>query len=102
MQMLLKLIKFGIQFPVGENNTVWVGPKIENYYMHGTTPSIYKPVTKQLLLVVMVLLMVQVQILVLVGLTKLIMDLLLVQTLFLKNLKSVIHGTATGLLTNDF
>jgi hypothetical protein len=24
-----------------------VGPKIENYYMHGTTPSIYKPVTKQ-------------------------------------------------------
>ena len=41
------MIKFGIQFPVGENNTVWVGPKIENYYMHGTTPSIYKPVTKQ-------------------------------------------------------
>jgi hypothetical protein len=33
--------------PVGESNTVWVGPKIENYYMHGTTPSIYIPVTKQ-------------------------------------------------------
>ena len=37
MEMLLKLIKFGIQFPVGENITVFVGPKIENYYMHGTT-----------------------------------------------------------------
>ena len=32
--------------PVGENSTIWVGPKIENYYMHGTTPSIYKPVLK--------------------------------------------------------
>ena len=32
--------------PVGENNTVWFGPKIENYYMHATTPSIYKPVLK--------------------------------------------------------
>ena len=27
-------------------NTFWLGPKIENYYMHGTTPSIYKPVLK--------------------------------------------------------
>ena len=32
--------------PVGDNNTVWFGPKIENYYMHATTPSIYKPVLK--------------------------------------------------------
>ena len=44
--MHLKVDKIWYQFPVGENNTVWVGPKIENYYMHGTTPSIYKPVTK--------------------------------------------------------
>ena len=44
---VLKVDKIWYQFPVGENNTVWVGPKIENYYMHGTTPSIYKPVTKQ-------------------------------------------------------
>ena len=39
--------KIWYTFPVGESNTFWVGPKIENYYMHGTTPSIYKPVTKQ-------------------------------------------------------
>ena len=31
---------------IGDNNTFWIGPKIENYYMHGTTPSIYKPVLK--------------------------------------------------------
>tara|TARA_A100001388_G_scaffold256441_1_gene221570 strand:+ start:314 stop:1612 length:1299 start_codon:yes stop_codon:yes gene_type:complete len=43
----LKVDKIWYQFPIGENNTVWVGPKIENYYMHGATPSIYKPVTKQ-------------------------------------------------------
>ena len=43
----LKVDKIWYQFPVGENNTVWIGPKIENYYMHGTTPSLYKPVTKQ-------------------------------------------------------
>jgi len=44
---LLKVDKIWYTFPVGESNTVWVGPKIENYYMHGTSPSIYKPVTKQ-------------------------------------------------------
>ena len=44
---VLKIDKIWYQFPLGENNTVWVGPKIENYYMHGTSPSIYKPVTKQ-------------------------------------------------------
>ncbi|MBO8204890.1 iron uptake porin [Prochlorococcus marinus] len=43
----LEVDKIWYSFPVGDNNTVWVGPKIENYYMHGTTPSIYKPVTKQ-------------------------------------------------------
>ena len=32
--------------PVGENNTIWIGPRVENYYMHATTPSIYKPVLK--------------------------------------------------------
>ena len=43
----LKVDKIWYTFPVGESQTFWVGPKIENYYMHGTTPSIYKPVTKQ-------------------------------------------------------
>ena len=40
----LNVDKLWYSFPVGDKNTVWVGPKIENYYMHGTTPSIYKPV----------------------------------------------------------
>ena len=44
---ILMVDKIWYTFPVGESNTVWIGPKIENYYMHGTTPSIYKPVTKQ-------------------------------------------------------
>ena len=39
--------KIWYTFPYRENHTFWVGPKIENYYMHATTPSIYKPVTKQ-------------------------------------------------------
>ncbi len=43
----LAIDKIWYTFPVGEKNTFWVGPRIENYYMHGTTPSIYKPVTKQ-------------------------------------------------------
>ncbi len=43
---VLKVDKIWYQFPVGESNTVFVGPLIENYYMHGTTPSIYKPVLK--------------------------------------------------------
>ena len=37
--------KIWYTFPYRENHTFWVGPKIENYYMHGTTPSIYKTVT---------------------------------------------------------
>ena len=43
---VIKVDKIWYQFPVGEKNTVFVGPLIENYYMHGTTPSIYKPVLK--------------------------------------------------------
>ena len=46
-QGTLKVDKIWYEFPVGDSNTVWVGPRIENYYMHGTTPSIYQPVTKQ-------------------------------------------------------
>ncbi len=38
--------KIWYTFPLG-NNSFWIGPKIENYYMHATAPSIYKPVTKQ-------------------------------------------------------
>ena len=43
----IKVDKIWYSFPVGESHTLWVGPKIENYYMHGATPSIYKPITKQ-------------------------------------------------------
>jgi len=43
---VLKVDKIWYEFPVGEQNTVFLGPLIENYYMHGTTPSIYKPVLK--------------------------------------------------------
>ena len=43
----LKVDKIWYSFPLGDNNTFWVGPKIENYYMHGASPSIYKPITKQ-------------------------------------------------------
>jgi len=43
----LKVDKIWYQFPVGESLQVWVGPKIENYYMLASSPSIYKPVTKQ-------------------------------------------------------
>ena len=39
--------KIWYQFPVGDDVTVWVGPKIENYYMLASSPSIYRPVTKQ-------------------------------------------------------
>ena len=43
----LKIDKLWYQFPVGDSLQVWVGPKIENYYMLASSPSIYKPVTKQ-------------------------------------------------------
>ncbi len=42
----LTVDKLWYSFPVGERNTITVGPKIENYYMHATTPSLYKPVLK--------------------------------------------------------
>ena len=42
----LKVDKLWYSFPLGDNQTVTVGPKIENYYMHATTPSIYEPVLK--------------------------------------------------------
>ena len=43
----LKIDKLWYTMPIGDNFEFTAGPKIENYYMHGTTPSIYKPVLKQ-------------------------------------------------------
>ena len=43
----LKVDKMWYTMPIGEKFTFTAGPKIENYYMHGTTPSIYMPVLKQ-------------------------------------------------------
>jgi len=43
----VKVDKLWYTFPVGDTLQVWVGPKIENYYMLASSPSIYKPVTKQ-------------------------------------------------------
>tara|TARA_X000001036_G_scaffold400964_1_gene405688 strand:- start:319 stop:1395 length:1077 start_codon:yes stop_codon:yes gene_type:complete len=43
----LKVDKLWYQFPVGDSLQVWVGPRIENYYMLASAPSIYKPITKQ-------------------------------------------------------
>ena len=43
----IKVDKIWYQFPIGESLQVWVGPRIENYYMLASAPSIYKPVTKQ-------------------------------------------------------
>ena len=43
----LKVDKLWYTFPIGDRQTVWVGPKIENYYMHATTPSLYSPTLKQ-------------------------------------------------------
>ncbi|MDC3029277.1 porin [Prochlorococcus sp. AH-716-P20] len=42
----LKVDKIWYTRPVGDRNTIWIGPQIENYYMHATTPSIYKNVLK--------------------------------------------------------
>jgi len=44
---VLMVDKIWYQFPVGDNLKFWVGPKIENYYMLASAPSIYKPVLKQ-------------------------------------------------------
>ena len=43
----LKVDKIWYTFDLGERNTFWIGPEIENYYMHATTPSIYSPTMKQ-------------------------------------------------------
>ena len=43
----IKVDKIWYTFPVGDRNTFWIGPEIENYYMHATTPSIYSPTLKQ-------------------------------------------------------
>jgi len=43
----LKIDKIWYQFPVGDNLQFWIGPRIENYYMVASSPSIYKPVLKQ-------------------------------------------------------
>jgi len=44
---VLQVDKLWYQFPVGDDFQVWVGPRIENYYMLASSPSIYKPVLKQ-------------------------------------------------------
>jgi len=43
----LAVDKIWYSFPVGDDVTVWIGPKIENYYMLASSPSIYRPITKQ-------------------------------------------------------
>ena len=43
----IRVDKIWYSFPVGDDVTVWVGPKIENYYMLASSPSIYRPITKQ-------------------------------------------------------
>jgi len=44
---VLKVDKLWYQFPVGDSLQVWVGPRIENYYMLASSASIYRPITKQ-------------------------------------------------------
>ena len=44
---VLKVDKLWYQFPIGDSITAWIGPKIENYYMLASAPSIYRPITKQ-------------------------------------------------------
>jgi len=43
----LTIDKLWYTWPVGDNLRFWAGPKIENYYMLASSPSIYKPVLKQ-------------------------------------------------------
>ena len=43
----IRVDKIWYTFPIGEKQTVWIGPRIENYYMHATTPSLYSPTLKQ-------------------------------------------------------
>ena len=43
----LKVDKLWYQFPIGASFTAYVGPKIEAYYMLGSTPSVYRQILKQ-------------------------------------------------------
>jgi len=43
----LKVDKIWYEFEVMDGFKAWVGPRIENYYMLASSPSIYKPVMKQ-------------------------------------------------------
>tara|TARA_Y100001968_G_scaffold251771_1_gene237031 strand:+ start:13432 stop:14940 length:1509 start_codon:yes stop_codon:yes gene_type:complete len=43
----LQVDKLWYEFPLGDNFRGWIGPRIENYYMTASSPSIYKPVMKQ-------------------------------------------------------
>ena len=43
----LKVDKLWYQFPIGSSFTAYVGPKIEHYYMLGSTPSVYRQILKQ-------------------------------------------------------
>ena len=43
----LKVDKLWYQFPVGDDFQVWVGALIENYYMLGAPPSVYRQILKQ-------------------------------------------------------
>jgi len=43
----LDIDKLWYTFKPTDSTRVWVGPKIENYYMLASAPSIYKPVMKQ-------------------------------------------------------
>ena len=40
---VVKVDKIWYTFPIGDNFTGTIGPKIENYYMLAATPSVYKP-----------------------------------------------------------
>ena len=43
----LKVDKIWYQFPIGSSFTAYVGPRIESYYMLGSTPSVYRQILKQ-------------------------------------------------------
>jgi len=42
----LEVDKLWYEFPVTDSIKAWVGPRIENYYMLASAPSIYKPILK--------------------------------------------------------
>jgi len=43
----LQVDKLWYEFPIGDQFKAWVGPRVENYYMLASSPSIYQPVLKQ-------------------------------------------------------